>query len=154
MSCAAGHRHGSDPELLWLWCRLVVTAPIGPLAWEPPYAMGSALKRQKTKQTNKNVVWLLHPVLQFPILCLFFFFLSFFFFFVFGGLYPWHMEVPRLGVKWELQLQVYATATATQDPSRLCDLHHSSWQCQILNPLSKARDRTLILMDTSWICYH
>ena len=29
----------------------------------------------------------------------------------------------------------------------------SSWQCQILNPLSKTRDRTLILMDTSWIHY-
>ena len=30
-----------------LWCRPVATAPIGPLAWEPPYAMGAALKRQK-----------------------------------------------------------------------------------------------------------
>ena len=36
-----------DPELLWLWCRLVATAPIRPLAWEPPYAVGVALKRQK-----------------------------------------------------------------------------------------------------------
>ena len=35
----------------------------------------------------------------------------------------------------------------------ICDLHHSSWQCGILNPLSKARDQTCILMDTSWICY-
>ena len=33
-----GCRHGSDPELLWLWCRLAVTAPIRPLAWETPYA--------------------------------------------------------------------------------------------------------------------
>ena len=30
--------------------------------------------------------------------------------------------------------------TATPDPSRVCDLHHSSGQCQILNPLSEARD--------------
>ena len=45
-----------------LWCRLLVwlrsgiavavagAAPIGPLAWEPPYATGAALKRQKTKK--------------------------------------------------------------------------------------------------------
>ena len=44
MSCGVGHRHGSDPVLFWLWCRLVATAPIGPLAWEPPYALGAALK--------------------------------------------------------------------------------------------------------------
>ena len=44
----------NDPALLWLWCRPVAAAPIRPLAWEPPYAMGEALKRQKAKQTNKN----------------------------------------------------------------------------------------------------
>ena len=32
--------------------------------------------------------------------------------------------------------------------------YHSSWQCQILNPLNKAKDRTCILMDTRWICFH
>ena len=56
------------------------------------------------------------------------------------------MEVPRLGVKTELQLPAYATATAMQDLSRLFDLHHSSGKRQILNPLSEARDRTHILM--------
>ena len=61
------------------------------------------------------------------------------------------MEVPRLGVESELQLLAYATATATWDPSHVCDLHHSSRQCQILNPLSKARDQTCILLDTSQI---
>ena len=30
-------------------------------------------------------------------------------------------------------------------------LHHSSRQCQILNPLSKARDQTFVLMDASQI---
>ena len=50
-----------------------------------------------------------------------------------------------------LQLQAYTTVTATQDLSRICDLHCSSQQCQILNPLSKARDRTLIFKDTSWV---
>ena len=38
-----------------------------------------------------------------------------------------------------------------QDPSCICDLHHSSWQCQILNPLSEARDWTCILVDPSWL---
>ena len=58
------------------------------------------------------------------------------------------MEVPRLGVESKLQLLAYttdtatatATATATQDPSRIWDLHHSSWQHWILNPMSEARD--------------
>ena len=62
-----------------------------------------------------------------------------------------HMEVCRLGVELELQLLAHATATATQDLSWVCDLHHSSWQSWILNPLSKTRDRTCILMDASQI---
>ena len=90
------------------------------------------------------------------------------------------MEVPRLGVKLELeppanatatampdpsrvgdlpspsaygssqargrmQLLAYTTATtaaATGDPSHVFDLNHSSWQCQILNPLIEATHRT------------
>ena len=40
------------------------------------------------------------------------------------------------------------------DPRRACDLHHSSQQCWILNPLCEARNRTHILMDASQICYH
>ena len=47
MSCDVGRRHGLDPALLWLWYRLVATAPIRPLAWEPPYAVGAALKRKE-----------------------------------------------------------------------------------------------------------
>ena len=50
MSCGVGQRHGSDPEWLWLRCRPAATAPIPTLAWEPPYAVGSALKRQKEKK--------------------------------------------------------------------------------------------------------
>ena len=45
----------------------------------------------------------------------------------------------------------YARATAMWDPSRVCDLHHSSSQRRILNPLSKARDGTLNLMVSSQI---
>ena len=50
------------------------------------------------------------------------------------------MEVPRLGVELELQLPAYVTATAMQDLIHVCDLHHSSWQHRILDPLSEARD--------------
>ena len=60
------------------------------------------------------------------------------------------MEVPILGVKLELQLLAYPTATATQNPSLICNLYHSSQQHWILNSLSEARDQTHILMDTSW----
>ena len=45
-------------------------------------------------------------------------------------------------------------ATAMWDLSHICSLHHSSWQYQIPDPLSKARDQTLFLMDTSHICSH
>ena len=83
--------------------------------------------------------------------CLFMSFAHFFFlFFSLGSCLP-HMEVPRLGVELELQLPAYATATATWDPSYVCNLHHSSQQCQILNPLSKTKDRTCNLMVPSWI---
>ena len=56
------------------------------------------------------------------------------FYVVFLRLNLWHMEVPRLEIKSELQPLAYATATATPDSSYTCDLRHSSWQCQILNP--------------------
>ena len=59
-----------------------------------------------------------------------------------------HMEVPRLGVESELQLQAYTTALATQDLSRVCRLHHSLLQRQSLNPLGEARNRTHILTET------
>ena len=59
------------------------------------------------------------------------------------------MEVHRLGVK--LELLAYARATKMQDPSHVCDLHHSSQQPWILKPLSEARDQTFILMDASQI---
>jgi len=53
MSCGLGHRCGSDPTLLWLWCRLVAAALMPPLAWELSYALGVALKRQQ-QQKLKN----------------------------------------------------------------------------------------------------
>ena len=74
--------------------------------------------------------------------------LFFFFFFCFLWLHLWHMEVPRLGVKSKLQLPAYATTTATQDLSLVCDLCHSSWQYQILNPVTQ---RPGIEPSSSWI---
>ena len=46
MSCGVGHRCGSDLVLLWLWHRPVATALFRPLAWEPLYAAGVALKKK------------------------------------------------------------------------------------------------------------
>ena len=46
----------------------------------------------------------------------------------------------QAGVESELHLPAYTTATATWDPSRTCNLHHSSRHFQILNLLSEARN--------------
>ena len=54
MSCGVGHRGGSDLILLWLWHKLAAVAPIRPLAWDPPYAAGTALKRPKKQNKTKQ----------------------------------------------------------------------------------------------------
>ena len=56
MSCGVGRGHGLDLALLWLWCRLAAVALTRPLAWEPPYAVGAALKRQKTKKKKNSTL--------------------------------------------------------------------------------------------------
>ena len=63
MSCGVGCRHGSDLVLLWLWRRPAATVPIRPLAWEPPHAAGTALKRQKKIKNAivyKNCIFFIH----------------------------------------------------------------------------------------------
>ena len=92
-------------------------------------------------------IFLLWLVLSFSLWCLLIKG-SLIFFFCFLGPLLWHMEVPRLGVESELQLQAYNTATATPDPSHILDLHCSLQQSWILNPPSKARDQTRVLTDT------
>ena len=84
------------------------------------------------------------------VLCSF----SKFFLLFFGGPHLQHMDVPRLEVEQELQLPAYTTATAMLDLSRVCDLHCSSQQCRILNPLSEAKGQTHNLMFPSQICFH
>ena len=54
MSCCVGCRRGLDPTLLWLWCRPVATALIGPLAWEPLYAVAVGLKKKKKEKKKKR----------------------------------------------------------------------------------------------------
>ena len=56
MSCGVGCRLGLDPELLWLWCRWAAAAPIGPVAWESPYATTAALKGWRKKKKGVPVV--------------------------------------------------------------------------------------------------
>ena len=75
------------------------------------------------------------------------------FIFFFLGLNSRHLEVPRVGVELELQLPVYATATAAYDLSLICDLHHNSQQGQILIHwrMFEARHQTLIPMTISQV---
>ena len=54
----------------------------------------------------------------------------------------------------QARAHIRATATAMQDLSHVFDLYHSSQQCQIPDPLSKARDQTQIFMDASHIRFH
>ena len=129
MSCGVGCRCGSDPALLWPWCRPAASAPIRPLAWELSYAAGATqemAKRQKNKTKSLNL-----------------------FIYLFYFLWPHlrHMEVPRVGIGLELQLPAYITATATPDLSCISDLYHGLQQCWILNSLNKARDQTHILRE-------
>ena len=62
MSCGVGCRRVLDPVLLWLWCSPAATAPIWPLAWESPYAVGVTLKKDQEKKNvihgkDKNKSW-------------------------------------------------------------------------------------------------
>ena len=56
MSCGVGCRHGSDPALLWLWCRPAAAVLIQALAWDPPCATSAALEEAKKKKVGVPVV--------------------------------------------------------------------------------------------------
>ena len=51
MSYIVGYRRSLDPVWLWLWPAAI--ALIQSLAWELPYAVGAALKRQKKNRGYK-----------------------------------------------------------------------------------------------------
>ena len=55
MSCDVGHRPGSDPTWLWLWCNLAAPARMQPLDCELPYAADAALKNQKTNKKKASL---------------------------------------------------------------------------------------------------
>ena len=122
------------------------TAPIWPLRWEPPWAAGVAPKRKKKKKKG-NFRQKIKEIKIWRTLYLFLFWLFF------SGPHMQHMEVQGLGIKSGLQLPTYTTATATWDQaaSSTCTTAHSN--TGFLNLLSKARDRTFILMDTSRVHY-
>ena len=76
VSCGVGLRHGSDPSLLWVWRRPVATAPIRPLAWEPPYAAGAAQEiatttttkdKKKDKKKKEVLIFCLLSICSFPL---------------------------------------------------------------------------------------
>ena len=62
MSYGVVRRWGSYLVLLWLWCRPAAIAPIGPLAWEPPYAASVALKKKKEKKKEKERMSICHTL--------------------------------------------------------------------------------------------
>ena len=68
MSCGVGHRCGLDLALLWLWSRLAATAPIRPLAWEPPYATGAALEKTGKKKRNYCFIYSMFVYIYSPFL--------------------------------------------------------------------------------------
>ena len=147
MTLAAGsdflgrHRHGNATAGLLGESKEFMTSVI----------QQNSLEKFHSPRTNQKIAhfqWTQNACLP-AFLSFFFLFLSFFF--VFLGLHQWHMEVPRLGVESELPLPAYTIATAMPDLSCIYHLHHSSWQSQILNPLSRDRDRIRILTNTSWV---
>ena len=106
MSCSIGHRYGLDSALLWLWCRPAATAPIRPLAWEPPYARkGKMTKKKKNppknKQTKKQRIKQHGDSRRSSEKVIFILFLQ---------PHLWHTQVPKLRDKSELQLPTYTTA--------------------------------------------
>ena len=121
------------------------------------------LSKQQSQNVNAEVyskalyvcVFLNFSCLKnFSALYLVIFFVSKLFVFWGGRGHTWGVwKFPGYGLNWSYSCWAYTTATATQDRSHVCDLHHSSWQRQILNPLSEARDQTQVLMDTSWVRY-
>ena len=63
VSCGLGRRRSLDSALLWLWCGLAAAAPTRPLAWEPPYAVGTALEKAKRQKKKKRRTQIFHVLL-------------------------------------------------------------------------------------------
>ena len=82
-------------------------------------------------------------------------FIKYVFFFIFFAFFFFFRATPTAYGSSQAKGRIGAVAaslhhsTTMWDPSHICDLHHSSQQCRIPDPLSKARDQTGILMDAS-----
>ena len=72
-NCDISHRGCSDLVLLWLWCRPAAVALIEPLAWEFPYASGTALKRKKKKRERLSSIRVVKGILAQNLQFFFFF---------------------------------------------------------------------------------
>ena len=138
-------RPGIEPASSWILVGFITTEP----PWELPDLFCQLFCPPKIAHTNDILLYLLH-------LCDFF---------SFYGHTCGMWKFPGLGSKWSCSCgpchrqqiwaasSTYTTAAAvglaaTPNLSCICDLHHSLWQSQILNPLCKARDQTCILTDT------
>ena len=72
-------------------------------------------------------------------------------FFAFQGHMAYEISQPRGPIRATVPSLCHSHS---KHLSHICDLHHSSWQCRILNPLCKARDQTHIPMDIRWTGFH
>ena len=127
-----------------LLSKFSVCKQCGPSRWSNLRAAVAGLPESPSLPLNPISIptpWNCSPCLPFFLFVCFLFFRA----------TSMHMEGPRLGVESELQLLAYTTATTMPDPSPIFYLCQSSQQRQILNPPSKARDWSCILMDPSWV---
>ena len=112
-----------------LWCRPAAVAPIRPLAWELPYAAGRALKKKKKNVHLMNGITLKVQCQVYAVSFLLFYLLisssMSLFIYLFFGLFQGRTHSIWRFPGWDL-----IAATTTQDPSHICDLHHSSQQSQ------------------------
>ena len=78
----------------------------------------------------------------------------FFFFFVFFRATPMAYGISQARGQIRAAAAGLHQSHSGARSSRICNLHHSSRQHQILNPMSEARDRTHNLMVISQVRYH
>ena len=69
MSSGVGCRFSLDLVLLWPWHRPTATTLIGPLAWEPPYAMGAALEKRQNDRKKLKIKYYIMTSINLLNLC-------------------------------------------------------------------------------------
>ena len=124
------------------WLQLQLDPSLGTSICRPQKTKKKKKKKKshQVKFSSLTLSWSSLPTL----ITLFF---GLFFFLVFWRPHPRHMEVPRLGV----ELVLHYSHSNTRSELRLQPTPQLT-ASRILNPLSKARDWTYVLMDASQIC--